>query len=167
MTSAASVLIYSEVLQTVVASAVIACLAQVYRLQILRVIFFVPWTTFPMLWLLSSTSACILDENVSACLYLLADAMCKNSYGIVLWSTTWGLLNGKWDREYPRNRDENGVLMEVDPDAKEVPEEAQPQNYDIKFLGQTIASVKRSQRRPREDMEAKDQIDSRIFRESK
>ena len=23
-------------------------------------------------------------------------------YGVVIWSTTWGLLNGKWDRDYAR-----------------------------------------------------------------
>ena len=124
----------------------------------------------------------------SSCLYLLADAVCKNSYGLILWSTTWGLLNGKWDRDYCHNRDINGVLMvrakthttrslarktpnvpstvcnlqaretrtwhQTDlyccfshtkdaTEAKEVPEA--PQNYDIKIMGQTIASVRRSQ----------------------
>ena len=30
--------------------------------------------------------------QTSALLFLIADVVCKNSYGIVLWSTTWGVL---------------------------------------------------------------------------
>ena len=137
--------------------------AVVHRLNILRVIFFSSWCTFPIIWFISSTNACILHENVSACLYLMADAMCKNSYGIVLWSTTWGLLNGKWDREYPQNRDINGVLMDVDPSLKPEQKETN-ENFEIKFMGQTLASIKRSKRRPRADMEASDTM---VLRESK
>eukprot|EP00802_Teleaulax_amphioxeia_P014304 Tamp_14367.p1 GENE.Tamp_14367~~Tamp_14367.p1 ORF type:complete len:452 (+),score=52.49 Tamp_14367:76-1356(+) len=138
--------------------------AVAHRLRILRAVFYFSWTAFPIIWLLSSTSGCILHENVSSCLYLLADAVCKNSYGIILWSTTWGLLNGKWDRDYCHNRDINGVLMDAT-EAKEVPEA--PQNYDIKIMGQTIASVRRSQRRPRADVETKDEYKSRELRESR
>jgi hypothetical protein len=137
--------------------------AVVYRLGILRIIFFTSWATFPIIWFISSTNACILHENVSAVLYLLADAMCKNSYGIVLWSTTWGLLDGKWDRDYPKNRDINGVLMDVDPTLKEEKAEAN-ENFDIKFMGQTLASIKRSKRRPRADL---DSVDTVELRESK
>ena len=36
--------------------------------------------------------------QASACLYLVADAFCKNGYGIVLWQTTWGLLVSVCDR---------------------------------------------------------------------
>jgi len=140
--------------------------AVVYRLNILRGIFFASWTCFPILWLVSSTSACLLDENISAVLYLMADALCKNSYGIVLWSTTWGLLNGKWDREYPRNRDIDGLMMDIDPAKEKQLEEMPNQNFDIKIMGQTIASVKRSCRRPRADMESQDAVNSREVRES-
>lgn len=140
--------------------------AVVYRLNILRGIFFASWLCFPILWIISSTSACILNENISACLYLMADAMCKNSYGIVLWSTTWGLLNGKWDREYPRNRDLSGLLMDIDPAKEKMDEEPATQNFDIKIMGQTIVSVKRSNRRPRADMEPEDAVHCREVRES-
>ena len=48
--------------------------AVVARLKLLRGIFFFSWTAFPIIWLMSSTSTCILNEDVRqsncfACLY--------------------------------------------------------------------------------------------------
>lgn len=48
--------------------------AVVARLKLLRGIFFFSWTAFPVIWLMSSTSTCILNEDVRqsncfACLY--------------------------------------------------------------------------------------------------
>ena len=128
------------------------------RLQMLRTVFFVTWCAFPILWFMSSTYKCVIDENVSAILYLMADMSCKNTYGLILWSTTWGVLNGKWDRDYARNRDANGMLMEVD--EKQVVEPPR-ENFDVKMLGTTIASVRRSTRRPRADSEFVDRRDDR------
>ena len=121
----------------------------VARLQILRAIFFITWNMYWILWIVSSTYKCWIDENANSILHLLGDLSCKNTYGIFLWATTWGLLNGKWDREFARNRDENGVLMDVDP-AKAAPVEPPKENFDVKVFGTTIASVRRSQRRPPE-----------------
>lgn len=128
------------------------------RLQMLRTVFFVTWCAFPILWFMSSTYKCVIDENVSAILYLMADMSCKNTYGLILWSTTWGVLNGKWDRDYARNRDANGMLMEVD--EKQVVEPPR-ENFDVKMFGTTIASVRRSTRRPRADSEFVDRRDDR------
>nr|APR74032.1 GtACR2-EYFP [synthetic construct]BDV09306.1 EYFP fused hGtACR2 [Cloning vector CAGfshGtACR2-EYFP_R26] len=69
----------------------------VVRIKMLRLIFFIAWTMFPIVWLISPTGVCVIHENVSAILYLLADGLCKNTYGVILWSTAWGVLEGKWD----------------------------------------------------------------------
>jgi len=127
-------------------------LKTVGRLHLLRMVFFFTWNCFPILWMVSSTYGCLIHENVSAILYLFADVSCKNSYGILLWATTWGILNGKWDREYARDRDVNGLLIETD-DKQKKPIEPPKENFDVKLFGTTIASVRRSTRRPRADME--------------
>jgi len=129
----------------------------VKRLYLLRMVFFGTWSCFPILWIISSTYMCVIDENASALLYLVADISCKNCYGLLLWSTTWGLLNGKWDREYARNRDEAGMLMETD--EKQGVIEPPKENFDVKLFGTTVASVRRSTRRPRADSEFVDRSD--------
>ena len=118
------------------------------RLNLLRVIFFVTWNCYWVLWILNSGYLCIINEDANSILHLLGDLSCKNTYGIVLWATTWGLLNGKWDRDYARNRDENGVLMETN---EKTPAEPPKENFDVKVFGTTIASVKRSVRKQRRD----------------
>ena len=129
----------------------------VKRLYLLRMVFFGTWSCFPILWIISSTYMCVIDENASALLYLVADISCKNCYGLLLWSTTWVLLNGKWDRENARNRDEAGMLMETD--KKQGVIKPPKENFVVKLFGTTIASVRRSTRRPRADLEFVDRSD--------
>ena len=71
----------------------------VKRLKLLRFIFFLTWNSFWIIWILSSTFTCTISENISSILYLLSDLFCKNIYGLILWNTTYVLLNGKWDKE--------------------------------------------------------------------
>lgn len=134
------------------------------RLHLLRGIFFVTWNMYWILWIVSSTYACIIDENVNSILHLMGDLSCKNTYGLLLWATTWGLLNGKWDREYARNRDADGLLMEVDEKEEQKPVEPPNENFDVKVFGTTIASVRRSVRRPRADSEF---VDRQKIRENR
>jgi len=104
-----------------------------------------------------------MDENTNSILHLIGDLSCKNMYGLILWATTWGMLNGKWDREYARNRDANGMLMEVvEKDQKAI---APPkEDFEVKVFGTTIASVRRSIRRPRADSEF---VDRKKIKENK
>jgi len=131
----------------------------VQRLYMLRAVFFCTWFCFPVLWILSSTYLCVIDENASALLYLIADISCKNCYGLLLWATTWGILNGKWDREYARNRYADGMLMEIKDDEKPAVIAPPNENFDVKLFGTTVASVRRSVRRPRADSEFVDRSD--------
>ena len=117
----------------------------VVRIKMLRLIFFVAWTMFPIIWLISPTGVCVIHENVSAILYLLADGLCKNTYGVILWSTAWGVLEGKWDpaclpgQEKPEADDPFGLNHEKNaPPNDEV---------NIRMFGRVIGSVRKSKRR--------------------
>ena len=104
------------------------------------------------MWLLSPNYACIIDENTNSMFHRIGDLSCKSIYSLILWATTWGMLNGKWDREFARNHDANGMLMEVDEKDQEAI--APPKEYfEVKVFGTNIASVRRSIRRPRADSE--------------
>eukprot|EP00960_Hanusia_phi_P035216 751546-Hanusia_phi.AAC.2 len=130
----------------------------VQRLKTMRVVFYVSWMAYPILWSFSSTGACIMSENTSSVLYLLGDALCKNTYGILLWATTWGLLNGKWDRDYVKGRNLDGTLMpEYEKDlekgnAERYEDARAGETFDVKMFGRTLTSVRRSRRRPRRDI---------------
>uniref|UniRef100_UPI000FE18267 Anion channelrhodopsin 1 n=1 Tax=Guillardia theta (strain CCMP2712) TaxID=905079 RepID=UPI000FE18267 len=106
----------------------------VERLKLMRIVFYVSWMAYPILWSFSSTGACIMSENTSSVLYLLGDALCKNTYGILLWATTWGLLNGKWDRDYVKGRNVDGTLM---PEYEQDLEKGNTERYEDARAGET------------------------------
>jgi len=119
------------------------------RIKTMRAIIFVCWTSIVVTWVLSSSGACLLDDNYTTMAYVILDAVCKNMYGVVIWSTTWGLLNGKWDREYARTfGQENGKAMEeaMDFDSKGGAVTGANDNVEVKMFGRTIGSVRRAHR---------------------
>nr|APR74031.1 GtACR1-EYFP [synthetic construct] len=114
----------------------------VERLKLMRIVFYVSWMAYPILWSFSSTGACIMSENTSSVLYLLGDALCKNTYGILLWATTWGLLNGKWDRDYVKGRNVDGTLM---PEYEQDLEKGNTERYEDARAGETAAAVSKGE----------------------
>jgi len=69
------------------------------RIQFLRFLFYLSWSSFPIVWVLSSTGLCLINEDGSVLAYLVADILCKNTYGIINANTLFRVLNGKWEPE--------------------------------------------------------------------
>jgi len=124
------------------------------RLKILRIVFHSAWTAFPILWVVSSTGLCVLSENISSVCYMLADAACKNGYGLILWNTTWGHLNGKWDREFAKNADKDGEMKAIE-EGTAGPAADAKKDEDIKLFGKPVASLRRSSKKKRTDVSKK------------
>jgi len=123
------------------------------RIKTMRAIIFVCWTSIVVTWVLSSSGACLVDDNYTTMAYVILDAVCKNMYGVVIWSTTWGLLNGKWDREYARTfgQEEKGLEEAMDFDSKGGATGTND-NVEVKMFGRTIGSVRRARRNQTRDM---------------
>lgn len=81
------------------------------RLQLLRGIFFVAWTAFPVIWVFSPQGLCVLGENVVPLFYLMADLACKNAFGVLWYDTTWNILGGLgWD---PTKQPKDHIEMQL------------------------------------------------------
>ena len=82
------------------------------RLYFMRIVFYLSWCAFPILWVISPTGLCLIGEPVSGLAYLCADALCKNLYGAVQTNTVWQVLKGSWtpskrtDEEAPSHADD-------------------------------------------------------------
>ena len=43
---------------------------------------------------------CLLSESVLEPLYIVNDVFCKNIFGLLMWSTLWGLNQGNWNSTF-------------------------------------------------------------------
>jgi len=118
------------------------------RIKTMRAIIFICWPAITVTWVLSSAGTCLVDDNYTTIGFVVLDAVCKNMYGVVIWSTTWGLLNGKWDRDYARTFGQEEEQQEEAPDfdAKGGAMPGANDNVEVKMFGKVLGSVRRANR---------------------
>lgn len=63
------------------------CAGVATRLKILYGMFFPSWIAYPLIYILSLEGACVAEENVVVVCYVLADAIAKNAFAVILWDT--------------------------------------------------------------------------------
>mmetsp|Transcript_17904 Transcript_17904/g.27684 ORF Transcript_17904/g.27684 Transcript_17904/m.27684 type:complete len:432 (+) Transcript_17904:49-1344(+) len=132
------------------------------RIQTMRIIFLVAWTSFPVVWVLGYTGFCVIHEDYIALLYLFADLLSKNTWGVMMWHTTWVKLNGKWDREFAAAGGHEALKKALEQDVEIGAGEKnqnqltarQQEELDIKVMGVKIPSITRRRRFEDEGAEA-------------
>lgn len=71
------------------------------RIYLLRVVFIVSWSCYPLWWVLSFQGSCAVPESYIAILHLVSDLFAKNAFGFILWLTLWHKLDGSWHVQAP------------------------------------------------------------------
>ena len=66
------------------------------RIRLLAALFFLSWSAYPVLYILSGEGACVASERVMVVLYIVTDAFAKNAFGLLFWETSWNHLRGTW-----------------------------------------------------------------------
>mmetsp|Transcript_58987 Transcript_58987/g.120823 ORF Transcript_58987/g.120823 Transcript_58987/m.120823 type:complete len:558 (+) Transcript_58987:86-1759(+) len=69
----------------------------VFQLKLIAVAFYVGWSAFPLIWMLSSEGLCAIEEHIAAAAHIPADVLSKNIFGLLMWHTRWIVLGGYWD----------------------------------------------------------------------
>jgi len=68
-----------------------------FQLKLIMFCFYVGWSMFSVIWLLSSEGLCLIEEHISAAAHIPGDILSKNSFGLLMWYTRWITLGGAWD----------------------------------------------------------------------
>jgi bacteriorhodopsin len=59
------------------------------QIEVLAVVFYGSWTTFPILWVLGGEGASTIGFRGSAIGHALADLVSKNLFGYLIWYLRW------------------------------------------------------------------------------
>ena len=83
----------------------------VFNLRVIQILFYISWTSYAIYYLLDYQTTCALSENVLEVLYIISDALAKNTFGIIMWYTLWRLNDGDWNKSF--NTEDSREATEV------------------------------------------------------
>jgi bacteriorhodopsin len=83
----------------------------VFNLRVIQILFYISWTSYAIYYLLDYQTTCALSEDVLEVLYIISDALAKNTFGIIMWYTLWRLNDGDWNKSF--NTEDSRKTTEV------------------------------------------------------